>query len=46
MNVIVDIDLLAKKYWITPSKFLPGHTYRMSELMEEIGLHKLHRKTS
>lgn len=40
-NILVDIDLLAKKYhWITLNKFLPGHTYPMSELMEEIGLIK------
>jgi hypothetical protein len=40
-TVTVDIDLLAGiYYWIDPNKFLPGHTYPMSELMEEIGLTK------
>lgn len=40
-NTTVDIDLLTKKYyWIALNKFLPGHTYPMSELMEEIGLIK------
>jgi hypothetical protein len=41
MNVPVDIDILAEKYcWVNTNKFLKGHTYHMSELMEELGLEK------
>jgi hypothetical protein len=41
MNVTVDIGILAEKYyWRNANKFLKGHTYHMSELMEELGLEK------
>ena len=41
MNVTVDTDFLAKKYPpLDPHKFRKGHTYHMSELMEELGLEK------
>ena len=41
MNVTVDIDILAEKYyWMNTNKFHKGHTYHLSELMEELGLEK------
>ena len=41
MNIIVNIDALAEKYpHANLTEFLHGHTYPLSELMEELGVLK------